>query len=472
MQHRIRNRINELAHHDATGGMIMLVLTIVALIYQNSPYAIDYRDWLNTKAGLVFGGFELVKPVILWINDGLITIFFFTIGLELKHEFMEGHLSKPSNVVLPGLAALGGVVMPALLFTACNWGDSYGLRGWAIPTATDAAFSVAILLMLGKRVPASLKIFLLSLAIFDDIGAIVIIACFYTSQLSWLALSFAGLSILGLIFLNFMGVTRKTFYYFFGALLWFSILKSGVHATLAGIITAFFIPLKKHDGSPLVMEIYNHSKIYIALFILPVFAFANAGIDLSGIDLSTALSGVPLGIFLGLFVGKQLGVFIMTFICIKSGLTPMPLGANWRQIYGVSILTGIGFTMSLFVDGLAYWGSPVFNYADSLAILVGSLLSGVVGYLFLRFFAGDARLNPVTETDSDPEGTAADSAKESDTAPAGNDVTPDEHAQYFDSAAPFLEGSEAEIKEEPASSTPEHDGTTAAPETKPASVAL
>ena len=394
MQHKIRNKINDIAHHDATGGIIMLLLTIIALAYQNSPYGFDYRDWLNTKAGLTFGSFALIKPVILWINDGLITIFFFSIGLELKHEFMEGQLSKLSNVCLPGLAALGGIIVPSGIFALCNLDDPYALRGWAIPSATDAAFSVAILLMLGKRVPSSLKIFLLSLAIFDDIGAIVIIAIFYTSQLSILALSFAGLAILGLIFLNFMGVTRKSFYYIFGFLLWFSILKSGVHATLAGIITAFFIRLKNHDGSPLVMEIYNNLKLYIGVFILPIFAFANAGIDLSGITKEFLFSGVSLGIFLGLFVGKQIGVFLMTYLCIKFGFATMPQGANWRQIYGVCILTGIGFTMSLFVDGLAYWGTPIFGYADSLAILLGSTASGVIGYLFLRFFAGDARKNP------------------------------------------------------------------------------
>lgn len=394
MKHKIRNTIHNTSHHDATGGIIMIILTIIALIYQNSDYSYDYREWLNTKAGITFGTFELIKPLLLWINDGLISIFFFSIGLELKHEFMEGHLSKVRNITLPALAALGGMVCPAIIFSIFNVGDTYALRGWAIPTATDAAFSVAILLMLGARVPSSLKIFLLSLAIFDDIGAIIVIALFYTSKLSVLALSFAALAILGMAILNFMYVQRRSFYYILGLILWFSILKSGVHATLAGIITAFFIPLKKHNGEPLVMEIFSHLKMWIALFILPIFAFANAGVDLSGISVDKILGAVPVGIFLGLFVGKQVGVFLFSYLCIKFKFAPMPDGANFWQLYGVCILTGIGFTMSMFVDGLAYSGSDIYAYTDSLAIILGSLLSGVVGFLFLRF----CKQNKVTES--------------------------------------------------------------------------
>ncbi|SPT68137.1 Sodium/proton antiporter nhaA [Anaerobiospirillum thomasii] len=386
MKHKIRNTIHDITHHDATAGIIMIFLTIIALLYQNSTYGVDYRQWLDTHAGFIFGSFELVKPILLWINDGFITIFFFAIGLELKHEFMEGHLSKLSNVTLPALAALGGIVFPALTFCAFNVGDDYALRGWAIPAATDAAFSVAILLMLGSRVPPSLKIFLLSLAIFDDIGAIIVIALFYTSELSVLALSSACIAIFVLALLNFMSVQRKSLYYIVGAILWFSILKSGVHATLAGIITAFFIPLKRNDGTPLVNEIYDHSKMWISVFILPLFAFANAGVDLSGVSVESLFSGVSLGIFLGLFVGKQLGVFIVCYICIKLKLASMPKDATLSQLYGVAILTGIGFTMSMFVDGLAYGGSDIYAYTDSLAIILGSTLSGIIGYLFLRFY--------------------------------------------------------------------------------------
>lgn len=386
MKHKIRNRIHDITHHDATAGVIMIFLTILALLLQNSSYGIDYRAWLDTPIGFTFGSFTLQKPFLLWINDGFITIFFFAIGLELKHEFMEGHLSNLSNVTLPALAALGGIIFPALTFCSFNLGDPFALRGWAIPAATDAAFSVAILLMLGTRLPSSLKIFLLSLAIFDDIGAIIVIALFYTSELSVFALSSAAVAIAVLAFLNFMSVQRKSLYYIVGAILWFSILKSGVHATLAGIITAFFIPLKRHDGSPLVTEILDHSKMWISIFILPLFAFANAGVDLSGVSMESLVSGVSLGIFLGLFLGKQLGVFLVCYLCIKFGIAKMPKDATMSQLYGVAILTGIGFTMSMFVNGLAYGGSSVFAYTDSLAIIVGSTLSGIVGYLFLRFY--------------------------------------------------------------------------------------
>ncbi len=417
MHHRIRNKFSDLANHDAAAGIMMLLFTIIALAYQNSPYAYDYRTWLETRAGLVFGSFELIKPLLLWINDGIITIFFFSIGLELKHEFMEGQLANKKNILLPAAAALGGMLFPALIFTLFNFGDPYIMRGWAIPTATDTAFSVGILLLLGKRVPSSLKIFLLSLAIFDDVGAIVVIALFYTSQLSSLALAGAGIAIVILALLNYFHINRKSIYWVVGLFLWFSILKSGVHATLAGIITAFFIPLKKNNGEPLVQEIFERLRAWIALLILPLFVFANAGIDLHGIDLSMVCSNVSLGILLGLFVGKQLGVFGCALLCIKLGLAPMPQGANARQLYGVCILTGIGFTMSMFIDGLAYSGSDIFNYADSLAILLGSLISGVVGYLFLRFFAGNAAQNQPTEAAQSVDPTSAVATQSEVTAP-------------------------------------------------------
>lgn len=386
MKFTIKRNLSYYAHHDATAGILMMISTIVALCYQNSPYSYDYREWLDTKAGFLFGNYELIKPVLLWVNDGLISIFFFSIGLELKHEFIEGHLSKFSNVLLPALGAVGGILFPALIFILFNFGDAEAIKGWAIPTATDTAFAIAIVLMLGKLVPPSLKMFLLSLAIFDDIAAIAVIAIFYTSELSSIAFVVAGVALLGLLLLNFFHVHRKSFYYIIGIILWISVLKSGVHATLAGIATAFFIPLKKEDGSPLAMEIYKSLKMWIAILILPIFVFANAGIDLSSINIDYIFSGVSLGVLLGLFIGKQLGVFLMVFLCFKLKLTPMPKDANMKQIYGVCILTGIGFTMSMFIDTLAYGGSDQYAYADSLAIMLGSLLSGVVGYIYLRFF--------------------------------------------------------------------------------------
>ncbi len=387
MPANFKETFNRILFNEATGGVIMLILAVVAMVLVNTSYHLDYNAWLNTKAGVVFGGFELVKPVLLWINDGLITIFFFYIGLELKHEFIEGHLSKPSNIVLPAIAAFGGILCPSIIFILFNTHDAYALRGWAIPTATDAAFAVALVLMLGKRVPDSLRIFLLSLAIFDDIGAIVIIALFYTSELSVLALSCAGIAIVLMLILNLCGYASRMLYYVLGLILWLSILKSGVHATLAGIITAFFIPMKKRDGTPLVTEIFDNIKHWVALVILPIFVFANAGVSLTNINFGSFFSSVSLGIFCGLFIGKQLGVFTFAYLTIRTGLAGMPKDATFRQLYGVSILTGIGFTMSMFIDGLAFTASHIFDYIDSLAIMLGSLASGVVGYIYLRFLA-------------------------------------------------------------------------------------
>ena len=383
----LRERIAAIANHDAAAGITMLFFTLLALAWQNSPYSVNYRAWLELKAGVVFGSFELIKPVLLWVNDGLITIFFFSIGLELKHEFLEGQLSEKKKLILPSAAALGGMLTPALFFYAFNYFDPYALRGWAIPTATDTAFAVGILMLLGKRVPSSLKIFLLSLAIFDDVGAIAVIAIFYTSKLSAAALFGALIAIVALLVLNLMQVSRRSLYLIAGLFLWFCILKSGVHATLAGIITAFFIPLRDEHGYPIVHHLYENLKSWLALFILPVFVFVNAGVDLSNISLDSLFNHVSLGIFFGLFLGKQLGVFAFTMLCIKLKLAKMPEGASIKQLYGVCILTGIGFTMSFFVDGLAYWGSDIFNYADALAILLASLCSGVLGWVFLRFFA-------------------------------------------------------------------------------------
>lgn len=382
---KLRDQFAAIANHDATPGITMLIFTLIALAWQNSPYSVDYRAWLDMKAGVIFGSFELIKPLLLWINDGLITFFFFSIGLELKHEFMEGQLQSRKQIILPSAAALGGMITPALFYYAFNYFDPYALRGWAIPTATDTAFSLGILMLLGSRVPSSLKIYLLSLAIFDDVGAIAVIALFYTTDLSAAAFIGAAIAIAALITLHMMHVSRKSFYLIAGIFLWFCILKSGVHATLAGIITAFFIPLRDSNGFPVVHHLHASLKGWLALFVLPLFVFANAGVDLSGITLDQLFNHVSLGIFCGLFLGKQIGIFAFTMICIKLKLAPMPKDATVGQLYGVCILTGIGFTMSFFVDGLAFWGSDIFHYSDLLAILLASLCSGVTGYLFLRF---------------------------------------------------------------------------------------
>ena len=384
---RLPDYLDKIVRNDATGGVLMLFCTVLALVLQNGSYSTSYRHWLEMQAGVIFGDFQLIKPLLLWINDGLITIFFFSIGLELKIEFIKGHLSELRNVVLPCLGAIAGIIVPSLFFIAFNYDNAYAMRGWAIPTSTDTAFSLAIILLLGSRVPISLRVFLLSMAIFDDIGAILVIALFYTSELSAPALVSASFAIMCLLALNYFGVARKMFYLFFGVILWFSIFKSGMHATLAGIITAFCIPMRSASGEVMVERIYESLKMWVALLVLPVFTIANAGVDLSMIDIEGFLSPVSLGIFTGLFFGKQLGIFATIWLCIKLKLVQAPSDANYRQIYGVCILTGIGFSMSMFIDSLAYQGSSIFEYADSLAILVASLCSGVFGYCFLRFYA-------------------------------------------------------------------------------------
>ena len=384
---QLPRKLEEFAHNDATGGVIMMFCTVLALVLQNGSYSTSYRHWLEMSAGVMFGDFSLIKPLLLWINDGLITIFFFSIGLELKIEFIKGHLSDRRNIILPSLGAFAGIVFPSLFFIAFNYDNAFAMRGWAIPTSTDTAFSLALLLLLGSRVPASLKIFLLSMAIFDDIGAILVIALFYTSELSGPALILAAFALMCLLTLNYFGASRHMFYVFFGVIMWFAILKSGVHATLAGIITAFCIPMKNADDQPMVEPIYHSLKMWVALVVLPIFTIANAGVDLSMIDLNGLFSPVSLGIFTGLFFGKQIGIFLVIWLCIKLRVVKMPVDATYPQIYGVCILTGIGFSMSMFIDTLAYQGSNVFEYADSLAILLASLCSGVFGYCFLRFFA-------------------------------------------------------------------------------------
>ncbi|EAI7389986.1 Na+/H+ antiporter NhaA [Campylobacter upsaliensis] len=380
-------RLKNFVHNEAFGGVLLIICTIFALLVQNSSLSDHYRELLNLNMGFVAGEFRLEKPFLLWVNDGLISIFFFAIGLELKKELMQGAFKEVRSIILPFAAALGGIIVPASIFALVNVGDAYTLKGWAIPTATDTAFALAVLMMCGRHIPSSLKIFLLSLAIFDDVGAILIIAIFYTSKLSIVAFIVASCAILALLTLNLLGITRKSFYFICSLILWVSVLKSGVHATLAGLITAFFIPVFTKDGKPFLKEIDESLKFWLVFVILPLFAFANAGVNLANIDLKSILSGASVGIFLGLFVGKQVGVFAFSYLAIKSGLARLPEGANFKQLYGVCILTGIGFTMSLFIDGLAYEVSDIFNYADNLSILVASFCSGILGFVYLKFFA-------------------------------------------------------------------------------------
>ncbi len=373
---------------EPSAGLVLIAVTILALILQNSFLTDFYTHFLHTPLQISFGNFGIAKPLILWVNDGLMAIFFFLIGLEVKREVIEGELSTKAQVMLPIIAALGGMIVPALIFSFFNFGDDFAMNGWAIPTATDIAFALGILSLLGNRVPVSLKIFLMALAIIDDLGAIVIIALFYTNTLSFLSIIIASICLGILIAMNKLGIATKSAYILVGIILWTSVLKSGVHATIAGVLLAFTIPLYSinHEGNRFSMtkEMEHDLHYWVAFFILPLFAFVNAGVDLKGLSPSALLDDVSLGIMLGLFLGKQLGVFGFSYLAIKMGLASLPQESSFKQLYGVAILTGIGFTMSLFVDSLAYNDTELFYYADKLAILLGSFLSGIVGYIFLK----------------------------------------------------------------------------------------
>ncbi len=386
------NFLEEFIKKESSAGILLIFVTILALLLQNSFLSGLYDAFLHTPVEIRFGKLHIDKPLYLWINDGLMAVFFFLIGLEVKREIIEGHLSTLSQVVLPGIAAVGGMAVPALLYVYFNHGDSVAMRGWAIPTATDIAFALGILSMLGKRVPASLKVFLLALAIIDDLGAIVIIALFYTVELSTSSIIIASIALAVLIAMNQFGVIKKAAYIIVGIVLWVSVLKSGVHATLAGVALAFTIPLKSvnvnNSEISLAKSLEKDLHYWVAFFVLPLFAFVNAGIDLRGVSLDQVTGNVPLGIIAGLFLGKQLGVFGFSFIAIKLKLASLPKNSNWLQLYGVSVLTGIGFTMSLFVDSLAFTDDSIYQYTDKLAILFASLISGITGYLILRCSKG------------------------------------------------------------------------------------
>ncbi len=379
--------IEEFIKKESSAGILLILVTIIALILQNSPLSGIYNHILHTHVEIRFGDLQIAKPLLLWVNDGLMAIFFFLVGLEVKREVLQGHLSSISQISLPGIAAIGGMIVPALVFIFFNKGESFAMNGWAVPTATDIAFALGILSLLGNKVPSSLKIFLMALAIIDDLGAIIIIAIFYTSDLSTISIVIAATALVILFVMNRLGVAKKAAYILVGIILWVSVLKSGVHATLAGVALAFFIPLnsKDKDGKEFSMakQLEHDLHYWVAFMILPLFAFVNAGVDLKGISLSDMTNTVPMGIMLGLFIGKQVGVFGFSYIAIKLGWANLPKGSTWLQFYAVAILTGIGFTMSLFVDSLAYNDTQIYHFADKLAILLGSFLSGVVGYIVL-----------------------------------------------------------------------------------------
>ena len=381
--------VRDFIKQESSSGLILVFVTLLALIIRNSPLSEFYNDILHLSVEFHFGDLlHIKKPFLLWINDGLMTIFFLLIGLEMKREILSGHLSSLSRIILPGLAALGGMIVPALFFIAFNYKDDFAMQGWAVPIATDIAFALGILSLLGKRVPISLKIFLMALAIIDDIGAIIIIALFYTHEISYFAMSMIGLFFIILIIMNRLNVTKITAYILIGFLLWISVLESGIHATLAGILLAFTIPMhikKENDKHTSPAKIlHKNLHFWVAYFILPLFAFFNAGVDLMGFSLEYLKHPVSLGVVTGLFFGKQIGIMLFTYIAVYFRWTKLPRCSTWLQVYGVALLAGIGFTMSFFINTLAYNDSDVFGYTDRLAILIGSILSGVAGYIILK----------------------------------------------------------------------------------------
>jgi len=374
---------------EASGGIILLIVAIVALILENTPIAPYYNHFLEAKLTIAFDGVGLSKALILWINDGLMVIFFLLVGLEIKREVLEGELNSLKKSALPIMGAIGGMVVPALIYYFINVGNHVALRGWAIPSATDIAFALGILMLLKSRVPISLKVFLTALAIMDDLGAIVIIALFYTANLSLLSLGLAICCLLLLFLFNRFGVTKFGPYALVGIIMWVCVLKSGVHATLAGVAIALAYPLKDKNNPDHLPSYELESSLlpWVSFFVLPLFAFANAGVPLGQFSLSTLLQPIPLGIILGLFIGKQIGIMGACWLAIKTKLAKMPSGATWMSLYGVAIICGIGFTMSLFIGSLAFDGQgPYFTALVRLGVLTGSFISGIFGVLIILIF--------------------------------------------------------------------------------------
>ncbi|MCC6471680.1 MAG: Na+/H+ antiporter NhaA [Alphaproteobacteria bacterium] len=370
---------------EAAGGIVLALAAIAALIVANSPLAPVYQAFLDLPGAVVVGALEIRKPLLLWLNDGWMAVFFLLVGLEIKREMMDGELSDLRAAALPVVGAIGGMAVPAAIYAAINWGDALALRGWAIPTATDIAFALGVLSLLGRSVPASLKVLLTAIAIIDDLGAIAVIAVFYTDNLSVYSLALAGFALAGLAALNLAGVRSITPYALVGAVLWVCVLKSGVHATLAGVATGFAIPLKPaKDGDPSPLRWLEHVlHPWVAYLVLPAFAFANAGVPLKGLTLAAVREPVTLGIALGLLAGKQIGVLGALWLAIKAGLGRMPEGATWLHLYGLALLCGIGFTMSLFIGGLAY-DDAAHGVQVRIGVLAGSILSAVLGAAALK----------------------------------------------------------------------------------------
>ncbi|AWY46317.1 Na+/H+ antiporter NhaA [Glaesserella parasuis] len=372
---------------ESASGILLLAFAMLAMLFANTPLKDLYFDFLSMPVSIQIGLFSIHKPLLMWVNDGFMAVFFVLIGLEVKREMMVGAISSYQRAIFPAIGALGGMIVPALVFTLINSDSPEFQQGWAIPMATDIAFALGVLGLLGKRVPFALKIFLLALAIIDDLGAIVVIAIFFSHELSTTALISAVIAITALIIMNRMRVTAICAYMVVGLILWASVLKSGVHATLAGVIIGFCVPLKGKNGEEPLAHFEHILAPWCSFVILPLFAFSNAGVSLAGMSLSTLFSPLTMGVALGLLVGKTLGVFSFSFLAVKLGIAQLSEGINFKQIFAVSVLCGIGFTMSMFLAGLAFGEDEADGQFISLArlgILIGSGISAVLGYYLLK----------------------------------------------------------------------------------------
>ena len=381
----VATAVRDFVKLESAGGILLFIAAIIALLVANSPLSELYGALLETTVAIQVGALLIAKPLLLWINDGLMAAFFFLIGLEIKREFIEGELSSISQITLPGMGAIGGMLVPAAIYASMNWNDPVALDGWAIPVATDIAFALALLSVFGNRVPIALKVFLLTLAIFDDLAAIIIIALFYSGDLSLTALFIGIIALTIAITMNRLGVTRTSSYILLGFVLWIAVLKSGVHATLAGVLISFCIPMRNKQAQSPLRELEHNLHGPVAFAILPIFAFANAGLSLSGISIDDLFHPVSLGVIVGLLIGKPLGVLIFVRLAVGFGFAKLPKNVNWIQIVGVAFACGIGFTMSLFIAGLAFeHGSGKYFIGDRIGILVGSILSTLAAFIILN----------------------------------------------------------------------------------------
>ena len=379
-----KSPVIQLFASEAAPSVLLMLAALAALVISNSPLAPAYATFLDLPIKVQLGTFTIAKPLLLWVNDGLMAVFFFLVGLEIKREILEGHLSSMDRAALPLIAAGGGVAVPALVYVGINFGSPETIHGWAIPAATDIAFALGILALMGRGVPVTLKIFLLAVAIIDDLAAIAIIAAFYTDGVSIAALSIAAVGWIALLALNRAGVKRITPYVLVGIVMWAAVLKSGVHATLAGVLVALMIPIRTGDGTSPLKVAEHDLHPWVAFLVLPLFAFANAGVSLEGLSLNALATPLPLGIALGLFIGNQAGVLAFSWLGVRAGLCRLPDGTNWLQVYGVACLAGVGFTMSLFIGTLAFETAEQLDQVR-LGVLLGSVFSAIVGFAVLKY---------------------------------------------------------------------------------------